>query len=48
MTEPIDLSSLPQGSPFEDARGAVKYRQGDTGKAWGTLHIPVIQRRDPA
>ncbi|PVG00050.1 hypothetical protein CPB86DRAFT_813539 [Serendipita vermifera] len=46
MTEPVELSRVPQASPFEEARPAVRFQQGKLAKAWGTLLIPVIQRRE--
>ncbi|KAF8961631.1 caspase domain-containing protein [Flammula alnicola] len=45
-TKPVDLSSIPQQTPFEDARssGSLSKTEIDT---WGTVLIPVVQRRYP-
>ena len=42
-TEPVDLSSIPQSTPFEKTRsgdGLAKNKE----EAWGTILIPVLQR----
>ncbi|EFI27917.1 hypothetical protein CC1G_14408 [Coprinopsis cinerea okayama7 len=43
-TEPIDLSHVPQHSPFGDTRGMMQVKRKQT-RTWGTILIPVIQRR---
>lgn len=45
-TKPIDLSNISQSTPFEDSRGSVDVSK-NLGDIWGTILIPVIQRRDP-
>ncbi len=43
FTEPIDMSDVPQSSPFQSSRGVVKSRPV-LEQLWGTLVIPVVQR----
>ena len=47
-TEPVNLTYLPQGSPFkfsEAARGMKKYHQ-QPPKSWTDLVIPIVQHRN--
>lgn len=38
------MSDIPQSSPFQSNRGVVKSR-AVLERLWGTLVIPVVQRR---
>jgi len=47
-TKPVDLSSIPQISPFEKTRSGDHLAKNEE-EAWGTMLIPVLQRlSDPA
>ena len=47
-SKPVDLSKIPQQSPFDGAtRDGVDPEKDNVG-AWGTVFLPVIQRRYPA
>lgn len=47
-TKPVDLSSIPQLSPFENTRSGDRLAKNEE-EAWGTMLIPVLQRlSDPA
>lgn len=47
-TKPVDLSSIPQLSPFEKTRSGDQMAKNKE-EAWGTMIIPVLQRlSDPA
>ncbi|KAH6909145.1 caspase domain-containing protein [Coprinopsis sp. MPI-PUGE-AT-0042] len=43
-TRPLDLSHVPQATPFDDTRGAIQ-KPRPPPPAWGTVTLPVIQRR---
>ncbi|TFK20700.1 hypothetical protein FA15DRAFT_719362 [Coprinopsis marcescibilis] len=43
-SEPVDLSHVPQTSPFDDLRH-IQEKQRTMKPVWGTVLIPVIQRR---
>ncbi|KAA1472278.1 hypothetical protein DENSPDRAFT_171259 [Dentipellis sp. KUC8613] len=45
-TEPVDLSHVPQASPFTDGRGG-KPSPPKTEPTWDTILVPIIQHRDP-
>ncbi|TFY66007.1 hypothetical protein EVG20_g5083 [Dentipellis fragilis] len=45
-TEPVDLSHVPQPSPFTDGRGG-KPSTVKTEPVWDTILVPIIQHRDP-
>ncbi|KAH9477069.1 hypothetical protein JR316_0010985 [Psilocybe cubensis] len=45
-TQPVDLSNISQFSPFENSRGPVDTLK-TTVKTWGTILVPVTQRRHP-
>ena len=42
-TEPIDLSSIPQSTPFEQTRSGDRLAKNKE-EAWGTMPTPVLQR----
>lgn len=47
-TKPVDLSSIPQPTPFEKTRSGDRLAKNEE-EAWGTMLIPVLQRSsDPA
>ena len=47
-TEPVDLSTIAQSSPFEKTRSSRQLTKTKE-KAWGTMLIPILQRlSDPA
>ncbi|KAF9240014.1 caspase domain-containing protein [Melanogaster broomeanus] len=43
-TRPIDMSKIPQKSPFQVDRGSAPVVM-ERGDSWGTILIPVVQRR---
>ena len=43
-TKPVDLSKIPQPSPFIPRR-AGKQQEKEVVETWGTILIPVVQRR---
>jgi hypothetical protein len=43
-SEPLDLSHVPQLSPFDDVRGLTQVNQ-KVRPTWGTITLPVIQHR---
>ncbi|EDR08533.1 uncharacterized protein LACBIDRAFT_297307 [Laccaria bicolor S238N-H82] len=45
-TEPLDLSKIPQHSPFVDARGMGAANRDPT-PTWGSILVPVVQHRTP-
>lgn len=46
-TKPIDLSIITQSSPFGDTARNLSEDSKHTGETWGTILLPVIQRRYP-
>ncbi|KAF9472030.1 hypothetical protein BDN70DRAFT_844906 [Pholiota conissans] len=45
-TKPVDLSNIPQSTPFETTRSASRFVKS-TVDTWSTILIPVIQHRYP-
>ena len=47
-SKPVDLSNIPQQSPFDGATRDGVDPEKDNAETWGTIFLPVIQRRYPA
>jgi len=47
-TQPVDLSGIQQGSAFSETRYGSPWRSlNQPQELWGTIVIPIIQRRNP-
>ena len=47
-TKPLDLSSIPQGSPFTNSRRAMKTYERKSSELWDDILIPLVLRRREA
>lgn len=46
-TTPVDLSAMPQPSPFEGTRSGKTYHGRPVVETWATILFPIVQLRNP-